>query len=346
MPKVIKAPVKLVAVKPLTGLRHPDYADDVAQARAERARSAFNSVWVDYGPQSSIINRLVLFHRQTREISGGAYPGRRLCEATHAGKSSTLEKFRQRLMDAEVAEGRVPNPYQVLIVGLDERNNLKGVYQDILIALGDPNFGDGKEKELRERIRTFFRRFGVELLVIDEVQHLRGVADDNVRSGRARSVADHRADVSDALKRFLDLGIVPVIFVGDHTSESFFQFRPQLAARCGTPLDLAPVLQGSPAERTQDFRNFCRSFDAALFDANAIRMTAGLDGKATLDRLLAVSSGHIGRVARLLGEATEHAACRNAVTIEAWDLLVATRDYAMRVGWIDWNPFETMPVAE
>jgi len=336
---------QLVIVRPRTGSRSPEYSSPAAQDRAEQARDAFNSIWVDYKPQAEIINRLLLFHRQTRNIVTGGYPGRRLCEATHAGKTSTLEQFRKRLMESEVKKGNVPNPYQVLIVGLDEKNTLKGVYQDILIALGDPNFADGTEKALRERIRNWFLEFGVELLVIDEVQHLRGADEAKPRNGRSTTVAEHRADVSDALKRFLDLGIVPVVFVGDRTSEAFFQLRPQLAARCGTPLDLAPVKAKSAAKQKANFRDFCKDFDKALADCKATRSLAHLDDDDMLDRLIAVSSGHVGRVARLIGEATEHAAWRGAVTVEAWDLSAATRDYAMRTGWIDWNPFESMPAA-
>src|SRR3546814_6330007 len=45
-------------------------------------------------------------------------------------------------------------------------------------------------------------------------------------------------DVTDALKRWLDAGSVPLVLVGNMDSQPFFERNKQLCALLGTPLDL------------------------------------------------------------------------------------------------------------
>src|SRR3546814_5148096 len=79
----------------------------------------------------------------------------------------------------------------------------------------DPDWSTGTEKVLRVRIDEFVRRLGVELLVVDEIQHLR-------REGNDVN------DVTDALKRWLDVGSVPLVLVGNMDSQPFFERNKQL----------------------------------------------------------------------------------------------------------------------
>ena len=54
---------------------------------------------------------------------------------------------------------------------------------------------------------------------------------------------------------------------------------------------------------------------------------------------MAASGGHVGRVARILEHAVEHAAWRGGLTIEAYDLSHIVRTYAVPMGWVDHDPF-------
>jgi hypothetical protein len=67
-------------------------------------------------------------------------------------------------------------------------------------------------------------------------------------------------------------------------------------------------------------------------------MSAGLGEPAILTSLHAASGGHVGRVARILQEAVKHAAWRDAVTIDTFDLSHIVRTFAMP-NWIDHDPF-------
>src|SRR3546814_2752529 len=114
------------------------------------------------------------------------------------------------------------------------------------------------------------RRLGVELLVVDEIQHLR-------REGNDVN------DVTDALKRWLDAGSVPLVLVGNMDSQPFFERNKQLCARLGTPLDLSP-LAASKQRDAIHFKAFCSRYDDKLVESGAVRKSPGLSGSAMLER--------------------------------------------------------------
>lgn len=299
-----------------SGRRYPDYADPAAEERASAAAAAFGTIWIDHSPQRAIMARLRKLHRDTLGKRHVALPGLRLCQSSQAGKTSTMLRFKQELARERADRGLPPNEHQVVIVGLDRKITLKGVYQDILIQLGDPDWESGTEKVLRQRILEFVVVLGVEMIIIDEVQHLK-------RDG------DEARDVTDALKRLLDLGFVAMVFCGTEEAKDYFERRPQFSARLGRPLELTPL---SPT-RTSDarlFLDFCARFDAELVRAGAVRCSPGLTEPDVLDALLAVSGGHVGRVARLLEHAVDSAAWRDARSVERLDLSEVTRSYAMQ----------------
>src|SRR3546814_9158211 len=114
----------------------------------------------------------------------------------------------------------------------------------------DPDWSTGTEKVLRVRIDEFVRRLGVELLVVDEIQHLR-------REGNDVN------DVTDALKRWLDAGSVQLVLVGNMDSQPFFERTKQLFARLDTPLDLS-TLAASKQRDAIHFKAFCSRSDDTL----------------------------------------------------------------------------------
>jgi hypothetical protein len=69
---------------------------------------------------------------------------------------------------------------------------------------------------------------------------------------------------------------------------------------------------------------------------------AGLGKIGMRFQLSEVSGGHVGRVCRLVCEATQHALWRGAPAVERHDLSVATRGFARRLGWTRRDPFSTM----
>ncbi len=75
--------------------------------------------------------------------------------------------------EARASAGLEPNEFQVVIIELDSQTTLKAVYQEVLQALGDEHWNDNvSAKVLEKRIAKWVRELEVEVLIIDEVQHL------------------------------------------------------------------------------------------------------------------------------------------------------------------------------
>jgi hypothetical protein len=331
--------------RPVTGRRYPDPLDLAAQQRAEAAEIAVGQIWVDHPPQRIILVQLMKYLRVCRQSRGKPLNGRRLSEESQAGKSSTIERLKFELAEEDKAAGREVNPYRLIHITIDRRMTLKMLYQEILHRMADEfvdasgaRFRSGDERDrlirgkfhdnikvLEQRIGEWVPKLGVEAIVVDEVQHLHRSSDD-------------ASEVTKKLQAFLDRGVVPLVFVGDETSRVFFDCNPQFAARLMRPLDLQPLAIRSTPQRKL-FKDFCVNFDRLIMEAGLTPISSRLDAPEALDGLIAASSGHVGRVARLLQIALPSALERGAASIEVYDLANAVDDYAIGLGWINHNPF-------
>lgn len=128
-----------------------------------------------------------------------------------------------------------------------------------------------------------------------------------------------------------------MVLVGDETSTEFFESNKYFAARLGKPLVLKQLGDKNPDLRL--FKKFCVAFDEQLVSTNCVRISPDLAANDILDALFEVSSGHVGRVARLLEAAAPCAAERGAATIERFDLYNAVENFAIGNGWVKENPF-------
>ncbi|MEG5097555.1 TniB family NTP-binding protein [Microcoleus sp. AT9b-C5] len=329
----------------MTGKRYPDPLDLEAQQRAEAAEIAVAQIWVDHPPQRIILVQLMKYLRVCKQSRGKPLNGRRLSEESQAGKSSTIERMKFELAEEDRAAGREVNPYRLLHITIDRRMTLKMLYQEILHRMADEfieasgsRFRTGDERDrlikgkfhdnikvLEQRIAEWVPRLGVEAIVVDEVQHLHRSSDD-------------ASEVTKKLQAFLDRGVVPLVFVGDETSRGFFDCNPQFAARLMRPLELQPLEERSRSQRKL-FKDFCANFDRLIVEAGLTPIPSRLDDERMLDGLIAASGGHVGRVARLLQIALPSALERGAASVELYDLANAVDDYAIGLGWIDYNPF-------
>lgn len=149
-------------------------------------------------------------------------------------------------------------------------------------------------------------------------------------------------DVSKKLQAFLDRGVVPIVFIGDETSVVFFELNNQFAARLHSPLELRPLKVKKVADRKRFF-DFCVEYDREIVAQNAAAAPTCLTEPQVLTGLITASGGHIGRVARIIQIALPAALERGAVTMEAYDLSNAVRNFAMSLGWVDHDPFSIQP---
>jgi hypothetical protein len=169
-------------------------------------------------------------------------------------------------------------------------------------------------------MQEFLVRAGTELLLIDEVQQL---------MGRSKS----RSDVADQFKNLLNLGICPIVFVGDETSTRLFEDNIQLANRTGVPLRLDPI-RAEQKGRHPEFKSFCVRLEKQMIANGAIATSGWLSDPLGINHLRKWSAGHLGRVSRIIMEALQHSALRNARTIEKQDVDYAVKHFAMPRGYI------------
>lgn len=307
---------------PRTGHALPQ-SGDAAEQRAANAAEAFKEIFVSYKRQLAIRSRINILRLSSVDKRDVPLDGRRLSEVSQAGKSRMLRYYAELMNGSILADGTV-NSYRVLYFELKGSQTLKMFCVMILKRLGDPHWNVGNSDDVQERVRVFMRQRGVELLIIDEVQHLVGDS-------------QNKMDITDELKLFLDAGIVPVVFAGNEKSRAFFEKNDQLSARLGSPLDLSP-LSGKTCNQTL-FKTFCRDLDLAMRDALVVRGLSGLDQKAALAGLLTASGGHVGRVCRIIEVAVEHAALRDADHVELYDLSHAINTFAIPQRYTLKNPF-------
>lgn len=294
--------------------------------REARAKEIMRSILIAYPKQTAIMERIEALRLSTLGIRGVPLPGLRLSQVSQAGKTKTLETYIHNLQGIREVGETEDNCQQIVFLGLKRRVTVKMFYQRLLRELGDPHPEKGNLETLVQRAEEFLSKLRVELLIVDEVQHLANPRSDS-------------GEVTDELKSFLDRGVVPVVFAGNEESENFFENNPQLSARLGAPLELNPTNLDA-SEDAKMFKAFCIGLDKAISASGLFPQSSNFGSKEVLQGLVVASSGHIGRVCRLVGAAMEHAARRDAEYVEIYDLSFAIDNLGIRSRWIGHNPFE------
>lgn len=316
---------------PEHGDADPDYGDRLRGGRVAKVLPFFKTNYIEYKPQENLVEQLLTYVASTLPLLGGPIDGRGLSELSNAGKSRMIERLVAVAAERRAEAGLDPNPLQILVFELDRTSGIVKFYRQILRRMGE-DFADDKRasiEELEERIHHVGRRLGVEAIVGDEVQHL----------ARKTTTSEH---VTDRFKTFLNRGILPLILVGDELAESFFKENSKLASRLGNPLQLTPLDVRNSGSDMKLFLDFCSALDASMVEAGIVDAPARLTSAGIRSQLVAVSGGHIGRVCRLVCEATQHALWRGSPMVERHDLSVATRGYARRLNWTARDPFSRM----
>jgi hypothetical protein len=314
----------LIRSAPLSGRAFPQY-DDASVARASAALEVFGEIDIAYGPQDAIAGRIDVLRRRCLGKRGVPLPGLRLSQVSQAGKTRAFERYRRKLATGSALSSGTPNPWQVLYLGLEVRISVKMMCQQLLRLLGDPHASQGNTDEVKLRVQEMMIYRNVELLIIDEAQHLARESQDKV-------------DVTDEIKRFLDMGIVPVVLAGNEDSRRFFERNQQLASRLGSPVELSPVDAGEVAQ-LRAFAEFCAELDDQMVASGIVPKPSDLGASAQVDGLLKASGGHVGRVCRLIESALEHSVLRGADRIELYDLRYAVETFAIPQEYVRSNPF-------
>ncbi len=253
---------------------------------------------------------------------------------TGAGKTTLIDAWLEKapLRTMETAEG-VIIPYLYVLVPSSPKK--KGAVSAFLRALHDPNPSRGTEWDMISRVHRLIKRCKVQVIFVDEFQHLRDKDTQKVVHA-----------IADFLKDIINQAHIPMILTGKlGEAESILVANSQLDRRVGTPLVLEPFEwdRGRPEETIKEFRTLMRDIDRALpLDLS------DLQSEEVAFRFFYASNGYLGWIMEIIREAAIRAIdtdchCLNMPLLAAaYEARLAGTD----VGDGKVNPFSTANFTE
>lgn len=240
------------------------------------------------------------------------------------GKSTLLDRYRYRNLPYEL-DNRTIVP--VLVVGLHRACTPKMLAEQMLRAMGVPEglCSKGTEATLTDRVRHHLVEQRVQVVVLDEFQHL---LDHRSKAGVSR--------VADYIKTLLNLGVASFVLSGVPDAEAIYTENLQLMRRSLGHFVIEPMDQ----QNGQDMADY-RAIMAHLQALLPVPVTVDLTHKKMRHRMLDFSDGTIGRTVDFIHALGTRAISRNLDRIDY--ALISRTAYEMRdaTKGKDWvNPFD------
>jgi hypothetical protein len=311
-------PIGLDPNCPVTGGKSRDRSRAMNKIVAAKT-TRLAQIYIPYQPHTDFHFTCDLLLQMAAASGDQPKKGARLIAPSGSGKTAAALTFIEAMNASATGDER-----PAILVRLDSVTTPKMLIQAVLLAYGDENSNHGTELLLRARLRECFRRFRTLILFIDEIQHLQRYP----RGG----------DVTDYLKRFLDDGVVAVVFMGTEEAELLFERNLQLNSRLLSPCTIAPLDRASANDRAL-LMKWLLDMDDAIVAAGILPRHSGFAHPWIRGCLHEVSAGIFGRVARIFGIALEIALSRKADCIEVFDLALAVDEWAVRQKFVTANPF-------
>lgn len=284
--------------------------------------AAFQRIYIPYPPHTEFQGRCHYLMRLGQATRGQPQKGMRALAPSGSGKTAAAMAV---MRGVHAKTPRLPDRVPVVFITLERTATSKRLMTAILDYFGDPYSSRGTEPSLKARVKACFERFQTYLLIIDEVQHL------NYRNSE-------RSDVTDSLKRLLDDGVVPIVFLGTEEAHDLFTRNPQLGGRMISPCDFKPLDLRSESDRAL-LAGYATLLDRALVEGQILPEASNFQDPWILGGFHSVADGVIGRTSRLVEIALEIALRRGATRIEGYDLALAVDRWAIPNGLTKSNPF-------
>jgi hypothetical protein len=216
-----------------------------------------------------------------------------------AGKTTVLEHYRDKFPRLEEKEGSI---IPVLLVELPSGAKPKDVASKILFEMGDPFYDKGTEKTMRVRIVEYIETCGVELLILDEFNHL--IDSDTKRV--LQKVADWIKGLANTIK-------IPIILSGVPAAEKIFKVNIQLDTRFTNRMRL----QQFKFDKT--FRGLLKGID----EEHPFTESSHLSDPKMAEKLYYATRGNMRILMRLIESATYEAVAADRNRLTENDLYVA-----------------------
>jgi hypothetical protein len=220
-----------------------------AQAEAaERQVSEFFRATVEYPQMREALESLEVLRMASR-CNRGRSRGALIYGPSGSGKSTLARCFEANHPRHDTSDRTV---IPVLYVELPSQPTAKVIGESILTALNDDYAGVGSAEVKLHRAKKLLAACEVEVVLIDEIQHI----SDNLDS-RSRDVA------ADTLKNLMNSTGIPFVFIGLPSGAAFFSNRMQLKRRLNPKVELSYFRFVTAAEQ-DDFGRLLLNFHERL----------------------------------------------------------------------------------
>ncbi|MDR6885413.1 TniB family NTP-binding protein [Bacillus sp. 3255] len=216
-----------------------------------------------------------------------------------AGKTTVLEHYRDKFPRREEKDG---STIPVLLVELPSGAKPKDVASKILFEMGDPFFDKGTEKTMKVRIVDYIDKCGVQLLILDEFNHL--IDSDTKRV--LQKVADWIKGLANTVK-------IPIILSGVPAAERIFKVNIQLDTRFTNRQRLKPF------KFDKNFRGLLKGID----EEHPFTESSHLSDPKMAEKLYYATRGNMRILMRLIESATYEAVAADRNKLTEDDLFVA-----------------------
>lgn len=273
----------------------PENEGSVARMAAVRA------IWIEDDLLAAAEQAIIDLHAVGKEVARPGFMA--LIGDSGTGKTSVAVRAERRLMP----DSSVRRPRTVVRFTLPTKCTEKALVASFLAALGDPTSSRLTRDLMIRRLKQITAGLEVQLVVIDECQHL--VKRENKRVAY---------EAADALKVLVDELAIPFVLIGTRQLIAVLDENPQLYRRMEARVDLLPFDYADP----NDCRRY-RSFLAKLDKALPFAEFSGLALEGCAQALHVASSGYLGLVVQLVKRGADRAIRRSGARIEPADLAAA-----------------------
>ncbi|GAA0004742.1 AAA family ATPase [Bradyrhizobium diazoefficiens] len=263
---------------------------------------------------------------------------------THSGKSMCVKTYLEtRVVDEAIKRGLFPKDMKrneiaskqriVIYITLEGVTTIKNLAEEILRALNVE--AEGNTQQLLKLCYDHIVALGVELIIVDEVQHLRPTKQ---RSKYAEK-NENDAGIANTLKVMLIRGVCPMVFIGVTEARTLLFGDDQLDGRVLEEISFDRLDYGVAAQREM-FIEYLGMLGLKLKEHGLFEEESNLLDGDIPECLHVVSGGRVGYVSRIVEQAAVIAAKAGSPCVLRSHLEAAVDKWAIP-RLIDYNPFPT-----
>ncbi|PAD25365.1 transposase [Niallia circulans] len=297
--------------KPLKG-KIPDVKE------IKKRKEHVKSIIIQYPRYKKILDKIEEHHQLS---FGSVQPdGLFIYGETGLGKSTLLKEYESKY-PRKIIDGftKIPILYLTVPVGATP----KSVASKILLNMGDPNYDRGTENNMTVRILSFVEKCEVEMIIVDEFQHLIDSESKNVLNKASNWVKNLSNEVR-----------IPILVCGMPESNKVFVYNEQLDRRFCEKQSLQPFSYQSKEEEIE-FRAFLNGLDKQLpFPEQAF-----LADPVLAKKIFYATKGNPYYIKKLIEESTVQALKSGSDLISEDDLYISFKSISLSTRPFVINPF-------